>query len=134
MQNIGAGFSTSRPEEANTINAIAGLSHVLYESKNYAFAVIPTKVYDLQTMSLVEAYIWSNDLWVQLFTGDRTTLLGNFPGISKWRAAVVAANGVIYCVPSSATRILKINPYTDETTLFGNFSGSDKWYGQVMGG
>jgi len=47
--------------------------------------------------------------------------------------AISPADGCIYCIPQSATRVLRIDPNTDECTFVGpKLEGKYKWYGGVL--
>ena len=63
---------------------------------------------------------------------DYTTDLFSFP--KNWVGGVLAPNGKIYGIPSSATTILEIDPMAGIATTFGSVpSGPDKWAGGVLG-
>ena len=55
---------------------------------------------------------------------DTVSTFGSFSGPFKWWEAALAPNGSIYCAPSNATSVLKIDPSTDTVSTFGSFSGS----------
>jgi hypothetical protein len=51
----------------------------------------------------------------------------------QWLGGCIGANGCIYGVPSDATSILKIDPFTDRVTTFGHVSAQkNKWQGAVL--
>jgi hypothetical protein len=53
---------------------------------------------------------------------------------NNWYGGVLAPNGKIYGIPSSATTILEIDPMAGIVTTFGSVpSGSHKWAGGVLG-
>jgi hypothetical protein len=63
-----------------------------------------------------------------------TNYTSSFPFLKNWAGGVLAPNGKIYGIPSSATTILEIDPVAGIATTFGSVSsGSDKWVGGVLG-
>jgi streptogramin lyase len=51
----------------------------------------------------------------------RTLSIPGAAGINKWSGGIYAPNnGCIYCIPHSATDVLKIDPSTDTVTRFGS--------------
>lgn len=56
------------------------------------------------------------------------------PGTHKWNGGVLAPNGVIFGVPSSATKVLAINTQTRATHVFGDLeAGASKYSGGILG-
>jgi len=67
-------------------------------------------------------------------TDTVTTIGPELTGVSKYQAAVLASNGMIYAPPRYDTNaILKIDPATDTVTTFGEFLGTNKWFSLVEG-
>jgi hypothetical protein len=62
------------------------------------------------------------------FTNGSLTLDAN-----KWSGGVLAPSGSIYCVPYTATTILKIDPTLDTAITFGSLAAdATKWIGGVL--
>ena len=64
------------------------------------------------------------------------THVGNvYENRPKWRGGVIASNGFVYGIPSSATKMLKFNPITESSILVGNSLGGEKekWVDGVLG-
>jgi hypothetical protein len=56
------------------------------------------------------------------------------PGTRLWNGGVLAPNGTIFGVPSSATKVLALNTQTRAMQIFGELeSGASKWSGGVLG-
>lgn len=56
------------------------------------------------------------------------------PGKYKWLGGAVSRDGNVYCVPSDATEVLKIEAATNRVTTFGCVPGDcNKWQGGVLG-
>jgi hypothetical protein len=54
-------------------------------------------------------------------------------GQEKYLGGVEGGNGLIYCIPGHARRVLVINPKTDEVSYIGpEFSGKYKWLRGVL--
>ena len=68
------------------------------------------------------------------FPNNTANLMGEtLVGSSKWWGGCLAPNGKIYCVPSSDTTVLVIDPSTNTTSTFGALpAGSQKWRGGVL--
>lgn len=61
-----------------------------------------------------------------------TRYVGQSLGVGgpKYYGIALASNGMLYCTPHTAERVLKINPYTGETSLIGStYTGNTKWIG-----
>lgn len=61
-----------------------------------------------------------------------TRYVGESLGVGgvKYSGIALASNGMLYCTPYTAQRVLKINPYTGETTFIGStYAGNTKWIG-----
>lgn len=62
------------------------------------------------------------------------TKVADIPGINKFHGGVLAPDGDIYFIPSSANKIYYLNTTTLELKSFGNFSTIDQaWNGGVLG-
>src|SRR5690606_25635768 len=70
-------------------------------------------------------------------TAERTNMGVSLSGSSKWNGIAAGPDGKLYCVPSSATDILVIDPATgtaERTNMGVNLpSGSAKWNGIAAG-
>ena len=62
-------------------------------------------------------------------TSSSTVKIGNeYEGGKKWHGIVKGRDNCLYCLPSRAKQLLKIDPSNDETTLVGEeYDGYAKW-------
>ncbi len=70
------------------------------------------------------------------FTGEVITF-GHVPDDhNKWKGAILAPNGMIYCVPCNAECVLVIDPYALQLSTIGHGvvpKGRFKWQGAFIG-
>jgi hypothetical protein len=50
-----------------------------------------------------------------------------FEGLQKWFGGILGSDGCVYGIPQNASKVLKINPYTQECTLIGDGLGDGMW-------
>jgi thiol-disulfide isomerase/thioredoxin len=69
----------------------------------------------------------------QFLSGVTNELFGTVAaGTNKYIGGVLAPNNSIYCLPYTATNVLKIDTVNDTLSTIGTLSGSAKWYGGVL--
>lgn len=77
-------------------------------------------------------FIGSDQRWVKMNMKDRTITIIN-TNITGYRGFVWSKEGYLYCIPYTATDLVKFDPLTEKFYTVTSFVGGAKWFGGTMG-